>query len=155
MRTPDPWLDVFLDLARTIARRSKDPSTQCGAVLVSADHRVLSTGFNGPPPQLDDMTVPWDERPAKYDFVIHAEENAILFALDSHGLAGVKGSTLYVNGEPCPGCVLRMIRAGVKRVIHTFDAKPKMVCETSRARVIRLLDSQTSPCLEVVRIGRG
>lgn len=126
-RTPADWDAVFMTIAKTVAARSKDPSTQCGAVLVDDARRVLATGFNGPPPQLEDAAVPWHARPDKYRYILHAEENALLFALDAHGLRGVEGSTLYVNGFPCAGCMLRLIRAGVACVKYTEDARPVCV----------------------------
>lgn len=115
-RQPNEWSNVFLDMAFAIAKRSKDPSTQCGAVLVDCNNVILSCGFNGPPPNIDDMLVPWNERPDKYNFIIHAEENALLFALENHGHK-VERSTLYVTHVPCSNCILRLIRSKVERII--------------------------------------
>jgi deoxycytidylate deaminase len=42
------WDEYFLALAEQISRRSPDPSTRHGCVLVDADNRVISTGYNGP-----------------------------------------------------------------------------------------------------------
>lgn len=114
-RQPNDWSNVFLDMAFAIARRSKDPSTQCGAVLVDCNNVILSCGFNGPPPNIEDSQVPWDKRPDKYNFIIHAEENALLFALENHGHK-VERSTLYVTHYPCSNCVLRLIRSKVGKV---------------------------------------
>lgn len=113
MRTPKSWSDVFFDMAFTIAEKSKDDSTQCGAVIVDKDNRILSTGFNGPPSGIDDTLVPWNLRPEKYAYIIHAEENALLFALSSHGGTPLIGSSVYVTHMPCAECTLRMIRQKV------------------------------------------
>jgi hypothetical protein len=44
-------LDEHTVKNQVIASRLKDSSTQHGAVLVDQRHRVVSQGFNGPPPQ--------------------------------------------------------------------------------------------------------
>lgn len=41
------WDETFMEMALTAAKRSKDPVTQVGAVIVAADNRVLSIGYNG------------------------------------------------------------------------------------------------------------
>lgn len=139
-REPTEWPIVFMTMAKTIASRSKDPSSQCGAVLVSPDNRVISTGFNGPPPQVVDSSVPWGERPEKYFWVFHAEEGAINFALDSHGSQSLQGATLYVTTRPCSRCVLRMIRVGIHTVIYDDVAKrPRMVDDSHDKRVEKIL----------------
>lgn len=69
--------DYFLTMSYLVAQRSIDPSTKCGAVLVSADKRILSTGYNGPIRGVDDAKIPLT-RPEKYPHFIHAEENAVL-----------------------------------------------------------------------------
>jgi dCMP deaminase len=123
-RQPNEWSNVFLDMAFAIAKRSKDPSTQCGAVLVDCNNVILSCGFNGPPPNIDDTLVPWNERPDKYNFIIHAEENALWFATQLHG-DKVERSTLYVTHVPCSNCVLRLIRSKVGKVIIPRTAESK------------------------------
>ena len=37
--------DYYLALAFVIAQKSFDPSSKCGAVIVSKDGRVISTGY--------------------------------------------------------------------------------------------------------------
>lgn len=138
-REPAPWADVFMDVCRALATRSKDPSSRFGAVVVAPDRQVLGCGFNGPPPAVDDGAVPWGERPAKYDWINHAEENAMLIALAGHGFAGTRGSTLYVNGVPCVGCVRLALRAGVAEVVYDAAGTSKVVDAAMNARVARLV----------------
>lgn len=111
---PATWVQVFFDTAFAMAKKSKDPSTKAGAVLVGRGNIVLATGYNGPPANINDDVVPWDLRPQKYAYIIHAEENALLTALDSHGRHEVTGSTIYCTHVPCAGCMLRLIRSNVK-----------------------------------------
>ena len=43
------WDEYFMAIAKLSAMRSKDPSTQVGACIVSNDNRILSIGYNGAP----------------------------------------------------------------------------------------------------------
>jgi deoxycytidylate deaminase len=147
-RTPKPWNDVFFDLCFTIAQRSKDNSTQVGAVLVGEDNRILSTAFNGPPPQLEDSEVPWNVRPDKYAYILHADENALLFALESHGGNPLIGSKMYLTVMPCTECVLRMIRCGVKEVYVPSCHKPYPL-QKYQVNPDAIIDIQYSPKLEI------
>lgn len=74
------WDRRFLKIAREVATWSKDPSTQVGAVIVDPDQRVVSLGYNGLPCGVSDSRDLLDDRVAKYATVIHAEQNALLFA---------------------------------------------------------------------------
>ena len=40
------WEEYFMSIAKLSAMRSKDPSTQVGACIVSNDNRILSIGYN-------------------------------------------------------------------------------------------------------------
>ncbi len=106
------WDAYFLTLAEQISRRSLDPNTKHGCVIVDADKRVLSTGYNGPvsglPHELIDFT-----RPGKYDWFIHAEDNAVAFARCS-----LKGASAYVTGAPCAPCFRRLLQVGIRRIVH-------------------------------------
>jgi dCMP deaminase len=106
------WDDYFLALAEQVSRRSPDPSTKHGCVLVAPDHRVISTGYNGPVAGLPNDIVPM-ERPAKYAWFIHAEDNAVAFAR-----CDLRGATAYVTGAPCAGCFRRFLQVGVRRVVY-------------------------------------
>lgn len=108
---PD-WDRYFLDMAEAVSRRSPDPSTRHGCVLVDADRRVVSTGYNGPVAGLPNDLVPVG-RPAKYDWFIHAEDNAVCFAR-----CDLRGATAYVTGPPCAACFRRLLQVGVRRIVH-------------------------------------
>ena len=43
------WDEYFMGVAKLSAMRSKDPSTQVGACIVSDDNKILSMGYNGFP----------------------------------------------------------------------------------------------------------
>lgn len=116
------WIGYGMSLAEAVRHKSKDPSTKVGAVILDKDNRVVSTGFNGPPSRMDDSKVDWT-RPAKYDYVLHAEENAILFAGRR-----LHGCTLYVTGHPCPHCALVTIQSGIRRVVAS-PLPIQMMCD--------------------------
>ena len=112
--------DYYMGMAFMVSRKSKDPSTQMGAYIITPENEPVGWGYNGPPGNVDDHLVNWD-RPDKYDFIIHAEENAMWNADKP-----TKGCTLYVTGKPCKNCMLRIARAKICRVVY-FPHKPKDV----------------------------
>ena len=113
MTRPDKWDLRLLGLARHVAQWSKDPSTQVGAVIADKKHRVLSLGFNGFARGVRDLAERLENREVKYDMIIHAERNAVLFAN-----APVDGASVYVWPLlPCAQCAATLIQAGVGEVI--------------------------------------
>lgn len=105
--------DYFQSIAAVVATKSKD-STRVGCVIVGEDNQILSTGWNGFPRGVGQLPER-EERPAKYDWTIHAECNAIANAARSG--VSLKGSTAYVTHCPCKGCAGMLIQAGIKRVV--------------------------------------
>lgn len=107
------WDRRFLELAQLVAGWSKDPSTQCGAVIVRQDRTVAGVGFNGFPRGIEDMRGRLLDREFKLAVVIHAEENALL-----HVREPVAGCTVYTHPLlPCPRCAAKLIQAGIVRVV--------------------------------------
>ena len=108
----------WLKLACYISSYSKDPSTQVGAVIVGDGQRVLSLGWNGFPRKVIEDAERW-ERPQKYQWVEHAERNAIYNAA-YHGTS-LKGATLYCPLPPCADCARGVVQAGIKYVVMNGD----------------------------------
>ena len=54
------WDEYFMGIAYLSSLRSKDPSTQVGACIVSNDNRILSIGYNGAPNGWEDNCFFWD-----------------------------------------------------------------------------------------------
>ena len=48
------WQKYFYEMANLVAKKSKDQSTQIGAVIVGADNEIRSTGYNSFPKGLND-----------------------------------------------------------------------------------------------------
>lgn len=103
----------YLNLATSVAMRSKDPRTQVGAVLVGSEGEVLSTGYNGFVRGAQDSRLPKDA-PEKYDYFIHAEMNAILNAARQ----GIKllGATSYQTHSPCKHCARFLLQCGITKI---------------------------------------
>lgn len=117
------WDEYFMGVAMLSSLRSKDPSTQVGACIVSSDNRILSIGYNGAPNGYNDCEFPWERKGdflnTKYAFVCHAELNAISnYRGDKKALEGAK---LYVTLFPCNECSKLVIQNGIKEVIYLSD----------------------------------
>jgi dCMP deaminase len=106
----------FTAIAETVSLGSKDRSTKVGAVLVR-DGTILSTGYNGPVRGANDADPAKYERPTKYRWTAHAEQNAI-FNAARVGTPTV-GATLYLNFAPCPcvECAKAIIQAGICEIV--------------------------------------
>ena len=107
------WTQRFLELAAHVAEWSKDPSTRVGAVAVAPDSRaVLSTGYNGLPRGVEDFPCRM-QRPGKYLWTAHAEENLVAHAARQT----LAGATVYVTHLCCANCTRMLINAGVSRIV--------------------------------------
>ncbi len=126
--------EYYIDIARSVARRSTCMRRRFGAVIVKND-QIISTGYNGAPRKTTNcidlgvcarknLNIPSGQN---YELcrAVHAEMNAIIHAsrLDMVGadlyLAGFDAETgkpvLYP--EPCLLCRRVIINAGITRVI--------------------------------------
>jgi dCMP deaminase len=109
------WTEYFLNIAEQVKLKSKDKSTQIGAVIVGVDNEVLSTGYNSFPRGLDDSREERQERPEKYFWFEHAERNAIYNAARIG--VSLKNSTIYLtSGLPCMDCARGIVNSGIKIV---------------------------------------
>lgn len=112
--TIESWNDTFFGLAWRLSQRSKDPSTKVGCVIVGPDREIRSMGYNGFPRGVEDRPERM-ERPAKYLWTSHAEENAVAQA--ARVGASLKGCTAYTTHHPCSRCARSLIQAGVAAVV--------------------------------------
>ena len=105
-----------MDMAELIASWSKDPNTKVGCV-VARSNWVVAQGYNGFPVGIQDTEERLSDKDLKNSLMLHAEENAILSAPES-----LQGTTAYVTKGPCDRCALRLIQAGIKRVVFPQPA---------------------------------
>jgi len=115
------WDEYFMGIAKLSGMRSKDPSTQVGACIVSEDNKILSMGYNGLPIGCSDDEFPWGREggmlDSKYAFVTHSELNAIL----NYRGGNLWGAKLYVSLFPCNECAKAIIQSGIRTVIYESD----------------------------------
>jgi len=134
------WTDYFLNIAEQVKLKSKDQSTQIGAVVVGLDNEVLSTGYNSFPRGLDDSIQERQERPEKYFWFEHAERNAIYNAARIG--VSLKNSTIYLtSGIPCMDCARGIVNSGIKTVYckEVCTTKNKEKWEESQKKSLQLL----------------
>lgn len=108
-----------MSMAYFVAMKSKDRSTNVGAIIVAPDNTILSTGYNSFPRGLNDDIEARQQRPEKYHWVEHAERNAIYNAARK-GIC-LENSILYTSGLPCTDCARGVIQAGIRKVIYDKD----------------------------------
>lgn len=127
------WDETWMLVAQVMSRRSLCTRARVGAVIVSADHRIVATGYNGPPRGFNHMDAPctsWCKRsagnnPKAADYSdcpsSHAESNAFMAADRS----AWQGGTLYVTGHVCAGCTKLIANSGIARLVVQPDDQPR------------------------------
>lgn len=112
------WHEHFLILVDVISQKSQDPSSKYGALIVDDRNRILSTGYNGIPRGLEYRPTYFD-RPDKYMYFVHAEQNAIFNA----AAAGVRieGAIMYVLKPPCIECSKAIVQCGIVHINYRDD----------------------------------
>ncbi len=106
----------FLPIVEAVAAMSKDPSTKVGAIALDDKFNIIATGFNGFPRGVEDLPERYNDRPTKYKFISHAEQN--LVAQAAYGGRSLAGSTVILTSlYPCTNCAKSLIQAGVERIV--------------------------------------
>lgn len=109
------WDQYFMSMVYLIAMKSKDENTNGGAIIVGPDNEIRSTGYNSFPRQIKDDRFERQERPEKYFWFCHAEENSILNAARIG--VSVKNCKMYTHGMPCMNCARMIVQSGITEVI--------------------------------------
>ena len=89
------WDEYFMGIALLTAMRSKDPSSQVGACIVSPENKILSLGYNG--------------MPIGCDAILNSAHN------------NLKGARVYVTLFPCNECAKAIIQSGISEVVYYGD----------------------------------
>jgi len=105
------WTGRFMHLAQHISNWSKDPRTKVGAVIVADGNKIVSLGYNGLPAHIPFEEQYLFDREMKNAMTIHAEANAIAFAMGR-----ASGCAMYVTHPPCSQCAAMIIQSGIKGV---------------------------------------
>lgn len=117
------WDKTWLQIANTLATRSRCTNRQVGAVIVDENNRPIAVGYNGPPANFVatescKQFCPRSQsqnRTESYDncVSVHAEANALLFA----DRRLFKAATMYVTNPCCFNCSKLIANSGITRVV--------------------------------------
>ena len=106
------WDKRFLDMAKLVSTWSSYPRTKVGAVITDKKNRVISLGFNGLAQKIDDNKR-FENRELGLKSVIHAEENAMIFAKQD-----LENCTMYIYPQqPCSQCIGPIIQSGINKIV--------------------------------------
>lgn len=105
-----------MEMALVAAQASYANRLKVGALAVK-DHRILSVGYNGTPPGLDNAAEGPDGLTKKE--VIHAEMNAI-YKMARDGQQA-DGSDIFITHAPCFECSKAILSVGIKRVWYRSE----------------------------------
>jgi dCMP deaminase len=145
------WDKKFINLCDHIATWSKDDSTKVGAVIVNKRNKILSIGYNGLPIGVSDNKTTYPERhqrPEKYKWYCHAEENAIASAAELG--VSLQNTKIYCNYLPCPNCSRLIIQSGIKEIMFknekvNSESEPnKISLEMLRQAKVRVRKFETA-----------
>ena len=106
----------FKNILKEVALLSKDRNTQVGAIALDDNNNIVSTGYNGFPRGVNDDIEERRQRPEKYRWTSHAEEN--LVAQAAYMGKSLKGCTILVSSLfACESCARMIIQSGIKKII--------------------------------------
>lgn len=107
---------IYMDLARTLAKRSTCRRLQVGTVITSTDFRkVLAVGYNGNATGLHNGC---DRDEPGNCGCLHSEENAVINCDSPRFIEKIA----FVTHLPCVACAKRLINLGnVKKVYYGDD----------------------------------
>jgi len=109
------WTEYFRQIAHAVKMKSKDKNTQIGAVIAGTHNEIRSTGYNSFPRNIDDFRPERQERPEKYYFMTHAEQNAVINAARIG--VSTNGCKMYMTCSiPCADCAKAIINAGIVEI---------------------------------------
>ncbi len=115
---------MYMEMAEVAAKSSYAKRLQVGSIAVK-DHRILSVGYNGTPPGMDNNceevvtpTLPYlqgDGPTLKTrKEVIHAEMN-LIYKMARDGQAG-NGADIFITHAPCFECSKAILSVGFNSV---------------------------------------
>ncbi len=126
---PIEWNEYFLEIAKTVSKRSNCLRAHVGAVIVGADKKIKATGYNGVPSkvlscmELGECYRIKNKIPSgtRYETCrsIHAEQNAIIQA----GQDRCQGASMYIFGHNfiCILCKRFIVQSGIEMIYLKKD----------------------------------
>jgi dCMP deaminase len=108
--------DYICKMTETVASKSSCDRAHVGAIFITEDFEIITTGYNGAPKGMkhcDEIGHLFDAN-GKCIRCVHAEQNAIIQAA-KHGVS-LKNSILYVTHYPCQICQKMLLNLGIKEI---------------------------------------
>jgi dCMP deaminase len=134
------WDEYAVGIAEAVAKKSKDPWHQVGAVILREDHSIASVGYNGFP---QGVREDWSDRDERRKYVIHAEQNALRYIKPGDG------HTLYCTLLPCGDCIKAIAAYKIKKVIYkevyANDSSALEVAKKMGVELVRFNKAKLSP----------
>lgn len=120
------WDDTFMNLAISMSKRAACKFHETGVVYVDANHRIISTGYNGPTEgdyhciEVGCAKVDGNPKTKKLERCrgAHAEINGIVNAQDTRRL---RGAIMYGVLLPCYDCMKVLNNAGIKEIVYQHE----------------------------------
>lgn len=138
------WETFCNALCQLIAMLSRYLPCQAGAYIETPDHRFLSYGYNGYPKYINDAILMKEGYTlGKNNFLLHAEENAILNAPSRKFL---QGSTIYTTFLPCNECVKSLIQVGIRKIVYQKEYDPN---DSINIASIRMIEASGIECIRM------
>lgn len=106
---------LAITAAEQAATQSHDDETKVGAVVTTASFGIVTAKANHQP-GLSSPEFP-TSGPAKYNYMIHAEQAALLTAMRR----SVVEPMLFVTHFPCISCIQLAVYAGVTAIFYLHD----------------------------------
>lgn len=105
----------WMHIAETTAKKSHDAETKVGAILINTKTgAILASGYNGFVRGAPDDSLP-NNRPDKYDYMIHAEQNLICNCA-RHGIS-MNDCIVVCTMSPCARCMRYLWQCGITTII--------------------------------------
>ena len=146
--TRPSWDSIWMDMAKTIARRSHHPTFQVGAIVVSEDNtQVLSIGYNGS--YRGGPNKPISEKPG-CSGLIHAEINALL-KLDYNN---PKKKKMYVTLSPCPDCARAIVNSNIDTVVYAEQYRDTTGIEILKSAGLSVQNANKEPQMDCMIFDR-
>jgi len=128
------WLEYFMAVSFETANLSYAQRLKVGCVAVK-EKRIILCGFNGTPPGMNNVCE--DSEGKTLPFVIHAEENLILFSAKT-GIS-LKDSSIFITHSPCPSCSRMILGSGISEVYFKHSYRDLSGLDFLRGNGIKII----------------
>lgn len=106
------WPEVWMAFANIISRRSYDPRTKVGCIIVAEDNtQCIAVGYNGRGKGV--VNEPKSLEPG-CSGMTHAEINCLIKSPHHYPLK----KHMYVTTSPCPACAEAILNGNISRVVY-------------------------------------